>query len=176
MSSVLGIDLSSFAIDLVRLDEETNAAEWTRVTLGTDKTPALDRLRNVALLMPPPSFYDEVYLAAIEVPYGTGQAGTQAKLNRVFGAVLACLPQSLHVWDVMPGAWRKELGLPGNASKTECAVAVQRLRRAQDVYPRSLEVWPQDALDAYAVAFYARTVNERDALPSPPPVPVQLAL
>jgi Holliday junction resolvasome RuvABC endonuclease subunit len=159
VSRVLGIDLSSFNVDLVTLDEDSDAAGWTRVALGTDKDSALDRLRRVAEAMPPASFYEDIYLAAVESPYGTRlERGTQAKLNRVFGAVCACLPARVHLWEVMPGDWRKALGLKGNASKEECAEAVRALWLA---VPGSAGDVPQDALDAYAVAYYAREHNHR---------------
>jgi hypothetical protein len=161
MSRILGIDLSSFNVDLVALDEDTNAAVWTRLRLGTDKDSALDRLRRVAEAMPPASFYDDIYLAAVESPYGTRlERGTQAKLNRVFGAVCACLPARVHLWEVMPGDWRKELGLKGNASKEECAEVVRALWRYVPAGGRWHGI-PQDALDAYAVAYYAREHNHR---------------
>jgi len=170
VSGVLGIDLSTNAVDLVRLDGETDNARWMRLDLkGGEKLTALERLRRVAGLMPSASFYDDVYLVAVEAPYGTGQAGTLAKLSRVFGAVVACIPQRLEVWEVMPGDWRKELGLGGNASKEECALRVCSLRHQALVrwnvehWPHAMwEVWPQDALDAWAVAYYARQVNQRE--------------
>ena len=168
MSRVLGIDLSSFNVDLVAIDETTDFASWARLELGSDKVHALDRLRQVPVLMPTTSFYDDIYLVAIEEPYGSNQAGTQAKLNRVLGAVLACIPQEVQVWTVMPGDWRKALGLPGNASKEEAALAVCALRQDELVrwnvehWPhREWEVWPQDACDAYAVARCARDRNAR---------------
>lgn len=155
MSVVLGIDVSSFAIDLVRLDENSNAATWRRVTL--EGPTALARLRSLPRVMPRWPWYEDVYLAAIEAPYSRGQSGTLAKLSRVFGAVCACIPPSQEVWEVSPGDWRKELGLPGNASKDECGFRVVQLSQSWD----DIHKWPQDALDAYAVAYYARQVNQR---------------
>ena len=166
MSKVLGIDLSSFNVDLVTIDETTDDATWTRLELGDDETPALDRLRRVGDLMPTASFYDNIFLVAIEEPYGSNQAGTQAKLNRVLGAVVTCIPDDLQIWTVMPGDWRKGLGLKGNASKETAALAVGALRQEALVrwnvahFPhREWEVWPQDACDAFAVARYARDRN-----------------
>lgn len=158
MPSVIGIDISSHAIDLVKLDETTNDATWLRVELigGT----SFARLRQVAPQMPRHSFFDDVYLAAIETPK-TRFMKSAGAIFPVYGAVVAMLPAALEVWDVHPKSWRLELGLAGNASKTACAVAVQKLRRRWDIYPRPLEPWPQDALDAYAVAHYARTINAR---------------
>lgn len=162
MSAVLGIDLSTFAVDLVKLDETTNQAEWRRVELEGGN--ALERLMSVQKVMPSWSYYDDCYLAAIEIPYGRGQSGVLAKLNRVFGAIVASLPLGLHLWEITPQAWRKELGLKGNATKQEAARAVWRLMSVIDPLTSgntSEMAWPQDALDAYAVAYYAREQNRR---------------
>lgn len=156
MATVLGCDFSTFAVDLVKLDETSQRAEWRRVTL--EGASALERLMSVQEVMPPSGFYDDCYLAAIEIPYGRGQSGVLAKLNRVFGAIVASLPPRLHLWEVTPQEWRKELGLAGNASKETCAEAVERIGR---IYLSHGGRWPQDALDAYAVAYYARQVNAR---------------
>lgn len=172
MSAVLGIDVSSFAIDLVKLDETTNEATWERLPL-TGKT-AFDRLRQVHVQMHSDAWYDDCYLAAIERPKTRSFVSASA-LWPVFGAVVALLPPGLLVWDVPPTAWRQELGLPGNASKDECATAVDLLRGDLAPCPTTTgcdcdgecdkwltwREWPQDAFDAYAVAYYARENNRR---------------
>ena len=152
MSVVLGVDLSTMAVDLVRLDENTNEGHWDHLHL--EGKTAFDRLRQVRRVMPGASFYDDVYLVAVEAPMSRGQAGTLAKLSRVFGAIMACLPAHLLVWEVMPAAWRGELGLSARASKEECQEAVLRLGAPYG--------WRSpDAYDAYAIALYARELNAR---------------
>lgn len=152
MSAVLGIDVSTKAIDLVLLDENSDQASWDHLELRG--ATAFDRLRTLPSRMPKWSWYDSVYLAAIETPMGRGQGGTEAKLNWIFGAVIACLPRGLATWHVAPHEWRRELGLPGNAPKAVCAARCVELGAHVD--------WQQqDAYDAYAVARYAREVNRR---------------
>lgn len=154
MSRVVGIDLSSFAVELVTLDETTNHCEWRHCQLHGSN--ALERLRYVPRAMPrwADGWWDDCYLVAIEAPYGTGQAGTLAKLSRVFGAVAACIPPRLQVWEVMPGTWRHELDLPGNAPKEICAVRAVELGARRN--------WAdQNAFDAFAVAYAAREINDR---------------
>lgn len=157
MSTVLGVDLSSHAIDLVLLDENTNQGAWIRCEL-TGKT-FFDRLRSVPAVMPKWGFYEDqnVYLVAIETPK-TRFMPSAAALFPVYGAVIACLPRALPVWDVHPKTWRQTLGLPGNATKQAVAAAVHAL---QDGAPDPIWEWPQDALDAYAIARYARDTNHR---------------
>jgi Holliday junction resolvasome RuvABC endonuclease subunit len=154
MSAVVGIDLSSFAVDLVKLDEDSHHAEWTRVEL-TGKL-AFDRLRSLRAAMPPASFWDDVYLVGIEQVFGLGGKSTTA-LQRVYGAVVACVPVSVQLWEVHPSEWRKSLGLAGNASKDECARAVIGL-----IGPSWPHLGcPQDPLDAYAIAYSARETNAK---------------
>jgi Holliday junction resolvasome RuvABC endonuclease subunit len=152
MSCVLGIDVSSHAIDFVALDETTNRAEWTRVDLigGT----AFKRLQDVAHQMPTRGWLEEhgVYLIAVETPK-TRFLKSAGALFPVYGAVVAAMPRDVEVWDVRPTAWRQELGLPGNAPKADCAARCMALGAPTD--------WPQDAFDAYAVAYYARNLNQR---------------
>lgn len=153
MTTVLGIDVSSHAIDLVLLDEETNAGSWHHLKLQ-GKT-SFDRLRKVPLVMPKWSFYEDmgVYLIAIEGPK-TRFMPSAAALFPVYGAVISCLPRRLQVWDVHPTAWRQGLGLPGNAKKDACAARAVELGAQPE--------WAvQDAYDAYSVALYARDTNQR---------------
>lgn len=157
MSHVLGIDVSSHNIDLVLLDEETNLAAWHRVELKG--ATYFDRLRQVPTRMPRWGWYEDhgIYLIGIETPK-TRFMPSAAALFPVYGAVIACLPRHLPVWDIHPTAWRQTLGLPGNASKGQVAVAVHALG---DGAPPKEHAWAQDALDAYAIARYARDTNQR---------------
>jgi len=162
MPSVVGVDLSSFAVDLVKLDESTNAAEWHRCVprearKGSD-APAWERTLGLPDAMPESGYWEDVYLVAIEAPYGASNIALVA-LNRVLGVIAASLPEALRrperCWIVRPGQWRIGLGLKGNATKQECAYVVDDLRGIGS------PDWPQDPLDAYAVAFYARELNAR---------------
>jgi hypothetical protein len=150
--TVAGIDFSSHAIDVVTLDEDTDRAEWHRFPLtGSD---AFDRARAVRAAMPGGSFWDDVLACGIEQTQmrGSGMAAAYS-LYRVQGAVLACLPARLLVQPLIPSAWRKAVGIPGNAKKAE-------------VYAWALEhCWqpwhdgaPQDAMDAYCIALATRTL------------------
>ena len=155
MPSVLGIDLSTKAVELVLLDENENQAAWDHLELrGTD---ALERLRDLPRRMPrwASRWYEDagVYLVAIEAPYGRGQGGTEAKLNHVLGAVVACVPPTVPIWLVAPHEYRAHLNLPGNAAKALVRQAVLELGAHQE--------WAQDACDALAVAHYARDTNRR---------------
>jgi hypothetical protein len=144
---IAGIDYSTRAVDIVLLDEDTDAATWHRFELeGAD---AFDRARAVRMAMfTRPFDWDEVVAVGIEDPRGYN-AGS---LYRVQGAILSSLPRHTLVHPLIPSSWRKTVGLPGNASKAE----VMAWMMNSDRYD-----WPQDACDAYCIALATRTLLER---------------
>jgi len=157
VSVVVGIDLSSRQLDLVDLDETSSFAEHHRISLELEKS-ATAWQRTLALpdLMPSASWWDEVYLVAIEAPYGHG-TGTVAILNRVVGAVVASLPgwlrEPYRCWIVRPDEWKGWLGLKGKPSADD--IAALGLELTGD-HPET-----QDARDAACLAYYARELNAR---------------
>jgi hypothetical protein len=156
---IAGIDYSTRAVDVVLLDEDTDAATWHRFELvGAD---AFDRARDVrrAMLSRPMPwedrlsgdsslFWDDVLACGIEDPRGFNSGS----LYRVQGAILACLPARLLVHPLIPSSWRKTVGLPGNANK-------QGVWEFAD--GKGKGHWPQDACDAYCIALATRTLLER---------------
>ncbi len=144
MSVIVGIDLSSKAIDIVRLDEDKDEAAWLRVDLGG--LNAFERTRNIQVAMPKGSFWDDVYMCAMERPF---VKFGQDVIRLAQGATLACIPRNVEVWEVAVSQWKKHLSIP------------IREKPAWDRFPMSFhrENWPQDALDALGVALYAREVN-----------------
>jgi hypothetical protein len=145
--TIAGIDLSTKAVDVVLLDEDTDAATWHRFPLeGQD---AFARARAVKYAMPNGSFWDEVVAIGIEDPRGYG-AGS---IYRVQGAILGELPGRTLVHPMVPSSWRKTVGLAGNASKAAVKEFVPT--RAWNVD------WPQDACDAYLIALATRMMIER---------------
>lgn len=155
---VAGIDLSTRAVDVVLLDEDTDVATWHRFPLeGRD---AFERARHVRTALPgrTSGFWDDVLAVGIEDPRGYG-AGS---LYRVQGAILACLPWGLLVQPWVPSAWRKQVGLAGNASKLDVWTFGAR-RLLKDKAPGLYETWPQDAMDAYCIALATRQLIEKVA-------------
>ena len=154
MSAVCGIDLSSRQIDLARLDETSNHADHTVINLeqAGKQATAWDRTLLVRALMPPSSWWDEVYLVALEAPYGLG-TGTVAILNRIVGAIAASLPEPLQrperCWLVRPDEWKGWMGVRGKPSGDDLA-------RLGLIAPQT-----QDGRDALCIAYYAREVNAR---------------
>lgn len=150
MSSVLGVDFSSFEIFFATLDEDAQAASWSSVVL-TGKE-AWERTRQLRTQMPRATFYDDVYLAAIEKPFGFSSRSGQSVLMRTQGAILVSIPAAVAVWEVRPADWKGPLGLK-QSEKPTCATF------AAVGFDLDADGWPQDALDALGLALYARDVN-----------------
>lgn len=150
--NTLGIDLSSFHLDLVLLDENANRASWTRLTL--EGPNAFERARDVAEKMPQPGWYEAhgVYLCAIERPF---VSHGQDVIRLVQGAVLAEIPRELHVWEVAVSEWKRHLDI---AIREKPGAAAFGISMEYDSDPLD---WPQDALDALGVALYARDLNAK---------------
>jgi hypothetical protein len=143
---IAGIDYSTRAVDVVLLDEDTDAATWHRFELeGND---AFDRARNAGKAFHISSLlWDEIVAVGIEDPRGYN-AGA---LYRVQGAILGRIPTGVLVHPLPPSVWRKTVGLPGNASKADVML---------HVFASTFGVgeWPQDACDAYCIALATRTL------------------
>ena len=144
---VAGIDLSTHAVDVVLVPLDGNEPpQWRRYPL--DGPSSFDRARTVRDAMPPRTggLWDDVLAIGIEDP--RGHAAGHA--YRIQGAILSCLPQSVLVQPWIPSAWRKAVGLPGNASKDDVAVFTGQHRGDM------LGHWPQDACDAFCIALATR--------------------
>jgi hypothetical protein len=162
-SSVVGVDLSSKALDLVKLDESSNRAEWVRVELA-GKT-AWERTLNVREKLRDYShlgWWDDVYLVAIEAPMGFRSNA----LDRVVGAVAASLPYRLRsperCWVVRPDEWKQGLGLKAKPTAEDMRRLTEGKERLwaslPDVYD---EAGRQNGRDAYCLAMWARDTNAK---------------
>lgn len=155
MSAVVGIDLSSKAIDLVKIDESFDQAFHKRVCLYGDK--AWERTLSIPASLPSGEWWDDVYLVAIEAPYGRGKIGTTSVLNRVVGALIGGMPPALRFpercWIVAPHEWKDGLALKGKP--TEDDIRRLGIHRAHS--------WPvdQDSRDALCLALWARNTNAK---------------
>jgi hypothetical protein len=153
---IAGVDYSTRAVDVVLLDEETDAATWHRFALeGQD---AFERARAVRLAMfTRPFDWDDIVAIGIEDPRGYN-AGA---LYRIQGAILSSMPRHTLVHPLIPSQWRKTVGLPGNASKDDVSAWVyDHWLQPLNAAPMLLQ---QDACDAYCIALATRTLLERMA-------------
>lgn len=175
---IVGIDLSTHFVDLVKLSEDDDRAEWVRVPLVGEN--AIDRARSyrehnreylktrrpgwavssqqgeidVTWELP---WWDDVILCALEDPAGRGDT---RKIARVQGVVIATIPARVQVWTLQPAEWRRHCGLKGNASKTDVSLFFEwkTFEADHELYDATINC--QDARDAYAIAYAARAINQ----------------
>lgn len=162
---IAGIDFSTLAIDVVFVDlDDRLPPEWKHYKLHGDD--AFDRTRSVRSAMPFQSCWDDVLAIGIEEPTGKFKPGLG---YRVQGAVLSMLPVDVLVKPWPPAAWRKAVGLPGNATKEQVfGWSLQALHRDPLIGPTKWSVhcfdgWPQDAHDAHLIALATRAAVETSA-------------
>jgi hypothetical protein len=148
VTSALGIDFSTFAIDLVLVSENANRAAWHHITLhGPD---AFERVRTIPANMPPASWYDDhgVYLVGLERPFSDSRNDI---IRLAEGAILASIPSRIHAREVAPQTWKAHIRHRG------------RGKPATTAFPPFLRTpvggWRQDAIDALGVALYVRDDN-----------------
>jgi hypothetical protein len=152
---VLGVDLSTKAIDLVALDEDNPAmCEHRRVELPDPWWNTARWMRSLLRVASIPTWLEErnVYLVGVERPYGPSRQAI-ASLHTVMGALIASLPPQVTAFEVSPADMRRELGLPGNCPE-------EQMRR--EVTRRMPHLtWTDDAYDAWAAGYAALWINER---------------
>lgn len=169
--AVLGVDVSTRAVDLVYLDDDTDAATWQRIAFpkrkpvkAPDGTKSIDSaaestraIRILRHTFPRRHALEQagVWLVAIEDPVGH-HAHTQKWLGEITGAVKALIPPELPVVSIQPGDWKEIAGLPRGAKK---AVVTPHARRHLELI-QNVDGWPPDAFDAYLVATAARTTHD----------------
>jgi Holliday junction resolvasome RuvABC endonuclease subunit len=166
--SILGVDCSRSAVDLVVLDDDSPHAEWVRLPLPGDAAAGARHLRHT---FPRRSWFEDrgVRLAGIEEPYSDHPNAAKA-LGRITGAILALLPPELDHLMIAPQTWRKQFIGTAKADKEAGLLMLVEL------WPGYYEAWlpelrrhhritkriPLDAVDAYAIAWAARAIDERN--------------
>ncbi|MBA2708042.1 MAG: hypothetical protein H0U59_09585 [Gemmatimonadaceae bacterium] len=153
---VAGIDLSTFAVDVVKVPLDAGAPEWSHYPLtGVD---AWERTRSVAQALPGPSsaYWDDVCAIGVEEPRGKS-AGV---IYRVQGAVLARLPVATLVHPLVPSEWRRIVGLKGNASKED--VRVHALAEIREFAVGNWRAASYDATDAFCIAVATRSLISQE--------------
>lgn len=155
--AILGVDLSTKAIDLVLLDEDDPAqATHHRIALATPWWNAATDMRNTLRGI---DHSENVHLAGIERPYGPSRQ-VIASLHTILGAVLASMPAHITCLEIRPADMRHELGLPGNCPKETMHFAVNR---HFEEHGTCYTLWPPDAYDAWAAGHAALRMCERAA-------------
>jgi hypothetical protein len=157
---VLGVDLSTKAIDLVALDEDNpTRCEHRRVELSQGWWHSAGLMRHILRDGKTASWIWErnVFLAGVERPYGPSRQAI-ASLHTILGAFLASVPPGITAFEVSPADMRRELGLPGNCAKHKMH---DRIMFYFSSHGGKLPYSEPDAFDAWAAGFAALRINER---------------
>lgn len=158
--TVAGIDYSTTGADVVILDADGGRAFHRQFTFF-GKT-SLARARNVPFALPSPDYWRDMGVVqfAIEQPMSRGM-NALIPLMRTLGAIHACLPPHIDVWEITAVDWRRELGLKMTA-KREVSKA-EALAFALDHWdnpPLHLSV-DDNVSDAFCIAWATRLILER---------------
>ena len=158
MSAIVGIDFSTFAIDCVLLDEDTDTAQHHRVHLqGPGKL--LERVRRVRDQMPARTAWRDngVIAAAIEEPFGGGNVKGTMPLLIVMGAIVATFPPGLPLALLRPDDWRKQCGLPIRAPRP--VHKANAVRFAEEHWQGERPKVDDNAADAFGIAWAMRELR-----------------
>jgi Holliday junction resolvasome RuvABC endonuclease subunit len=178
--TLAGIDTSTKAIDIVLLELDTDAAAWLRIPLHGDD--AFDRVLTIRDAMPARGRWDDagVVQIAIEKPLAGNATTSAIQVAWALGAALACLPRDVPLMPLQPSEWKKETlggGQPGKGNAPKADVAAWSRAHWTNVPDRV----SQDGLDAYAIAWAARSLllkaadRQAGATPSTPTQEVNAA-
>lgn len=171
MSHIAGIDVSTTAVDIVLLDEDTRTPTWTHCPLQ----PALQNgsrddlrpARSAKNAIPGRSWWEHhgVVQVAVEDPF-SNRLDTAKKLGRVVGAAACCLPPDMPVLLITPVEMRQWLSIEGRMTKEQLRGYAAEHGAPVEEWNRDAELWGlktiQDALDAYVVALAALARIERE--------------
>lgn len=157
---IAGIDLSSKALHICTLDEDTNAATVHVVRLDLQRGDAVTRARRLRDLMPARSAWADigVTLVAVEKPFFTGHQGL-VPLLMVYGGLLQLIPPAMPLLELRADDWRLECSLKRRGPKSE-------LKRASIEFARAVWSDPPATLDdntaeAFCIAWSAREIDIR---------------
>lgn len=159
---IVGVDLSTFRIDLAWLDAQGRPQRWHQ-ELGTTKEDAIDRMRRIAIRWPSSTTLDGTVIASdvtevcIEWPWGRGKA--LPPLMAVTGIVTRQAPSWARVSWAKCGDLRRAIG--AKDTKADVVRALSDIA-ATDV-ARWLHVlqWNEHELDALVTCVGWTRILER---------------
>lgn len=161
MSYYAGIDVSTLAIDVVLLDEDTNRAEHHRRRLDIGPGKALTRIRRIQDAMPARRQWADsgVLAIAIEEPYNRASMSGQVPILMAIGGILQTIPTNIHVGLMRADDWRRACGLPTRGQRQDLkAAAIDFARRNWTNAPAHID---DNAADAYGLAWAMRELAEK---------------
>jgi N6-adenosine-specific RNA methylase IME4 len=159
---IAGLDISTRAIHIVSLPEDTNHAQLHVVRVDTTRGDPIERIRRLRDRMPARSAWADsgCTLIAIEKPFHRGPG--IALMMAVYGALLQLLPADLPLLELRSDDWRRECGIP--IRKPREAPDNWHKRRALEFAReqwRDAPPFDHDGAEAFCVAWAAREIDLR---------------
>lgn len=156
---IVGVDLSTFRIDLAWLDAQGRPQRWHQ-DLGTSKEDAIDRMRRIAIRWPSSTTLDGTVIASdvtevcVEWPWGRGKA--LPPLMAVTGIVTRQAPSWARVSWAKCGDLRRAIGAKDTKEWAHWTIC--------GIYPRiglHEDAWNEHELDALVTCVGWTRILER---------------
>lgn len=154
---IAGIDLSSRALHICVLDDDTNAATIHVVRLDLERGDASTRIRRMRDAMPARTAWNDngVTLIALERPIAIH---SNVPLM-VYGALLQLIPPDMPLLQLRAHDWRRECSLPTRGDRVKLKNAAKAFaRKCWTNAPHAID--DNDA-DAFCIAWAARELDIR---------------
>lgn len=154
--TIVGVDLSTFRIDLAWLDASGRPQRWHQV-IGTDKDDAIDRMRRIAIEWPGGG--QDITEVCIEWPWGRGKA--LPPLMAVTGIITRAAPPWARVSWVKSGDLRAAIG--ARNTKLAAHQALFDIAEAAGWLGR-VDGWDEHEADALvACVAWTRIIDQQEA-------------
>jgi hypothetical protein len=154
---IAGIDLSSHALHICTLDDDTNHATVHVVRLDLQRGDAQTRIRRMRDLMPARTSWADagVTLIAIERPIAIHSSVPLM----VYGALLQLIPPDMPLLELRADDWRRECLLPIRGEKSKLKKASIDYARA--VWTNAPPTFDDNVAESVCIAWAAREIDIR---------------
>ncbi len=160
---IAGLDISTRAVHVVSLAEDTNHADLHVVRVDIDRGDATTRLRRLRDKMPARTAWRDAgcTLIAIEKPYFRGPG--IAPMMAVYGAILQLVPPDLPLLELRSDDWRHECGIPIRKPRDAGGDwhKQQAVSFAREQWTNAPDALDHDTAEAFAIAYAARQLDLR---------------
>lgn len=160
MSGFLGIDFDTREIHTVAIDEDDGRPlSFSSYDLAAGPGDSFQRARRVRDLLPARTRWieDGTIAAGLEDVYSRHLSSVVGH-KRVEGALLACLPREIPIYNLRPQTWKIDSLGAGHGNDDKDQIRAW----AVELYP-GLRFWPQGLIDAFAIATATRATYSRAA-------------
>lgn len=156
--SVIGVDLSTKAIHICVLPEDTNQAQLHVVRLDIPRADTTTRVRRMRDRLPARGAWADLgcTLIAIERPY-SHQAATLAPMMLAYGGLLQLIPEAMPLLELSPPEWRRECSLPQRGDLIKPAA----IRFAREQWVDAPAALDDNGADAFCIAYAAGQIDLR---------------